>query len=439
MNLALALPLVLSLATLSAMGQISPDPAIMAEINKTKAVDNHTHVPKVVSTGEKDDDFDALPCDPLQPTDPPLMARQENPKFLDAWHKLYGYKFNDRDPAHVRELLAAKQRIAREQGDRYPAWVLDQLGIEYMLANRVVMGRGLVPPRFLWVPFDDALLTPLDNSSLADNPDRKFFYGREATLARRYRTESGLTSLPLAMDEYIEKVVKPTLERQKKAGAVAIKFEAAYLRSLNFAEPLPEESRQIYARYAAGGTPGKSDYLKLQDVLFRAVALYAGQLGLAVHIHTGAGCGGYFDLPGSNPGLLDSILNDETLRKTNFVLIHGGAGPYTKVTSFLLGKPNVYSDFSEQDALISTRALSAVIRDWLEWYPEKVLFGTDLAPGTPEIGWEEIGYSNAITGREALALALTGMMNDGEITRDRALQLARMVMRENALKLYGLK
>jgi hypothetical protein len=31
------------------------------------------------------------------------------------------------------------------------------------------------------------------------------------------------------------------------------------------------------------------------------------------------------------------------------------------------------------------------------------------------------------------------MMNDGEITRDRALELARMVLRENAIKLYGLQ
>jgi len=30
-------------------------------------------------------------------------------------------------------------------------------------------------------------------------------------------------------------------------------------------------------------------------------------------------------------------------------------------------------------------------------------------------------------------------MNDGEITRERALELARMAMRENAVKLYGLK
>jgi hypothetical protein len=29
------------------------------------------------------------------------------------------------------------------------------------------------------------------------------------------------------------------------------------------------------------------------------------------------------------------------------------------------------------------------------------------------------------------------MMNDGEITRPRALEIARMVMRDNALRLYG--
>ena len=31
--------------------------------------------------------------------------------------------------ARVDELLAAKRRIMREQGDNYPAWILDQLNI----------------------------------------------------------------------------------------------------------------------------------------------------------------------------------------------------------------------------------------------------------------------------------------------------------------------
>jgi len=52
--------------------------------------------------------------------------------------------------------------------------------------------------------------------------------------------------------------------------------------------------------------------------------------------------------------------------------------------------------------------------------------------------WEVTGWQSASTGREGLAIALTGMMHDGEITRARALQLARMVLRENAIKLYKL-
>ena len=159
-----------------------------------------------------------------------------------------------------------------------------------------------------------------------------------------------------------------------------------------------------------------------------------------MHIHTGAGCGGYFDIAGSNPELLDSVLDDASLRQTKFVLLHGGSGPYSKQTAFLLGKPNVYTDFSEQDWMLSPRALSVVIRDWLEWYPEKVMFGTDLYPGnTPEYDWDSIGYMIATTGRQALGLALTGMMQDGEISRARAVELAHMVLFDNAANLYGLK
>jgi hypothetical protein len=67
------------------------------------------------------------------------------------------------------------------------------------------------------------------------------------------------------------------------------------------------------------------------------------------------------------------------------------------------------------------------------------MFGTDLWPGSPEIGWEEIGWQTTHSGREALAIALTGMMQDHEITRARADEIARMVLRGNAIKLYGWK
>jgi predicted TIM-barrel fold metal-dependent hydrolase len=429
----------IALGSMPAAAQTTADPDLLSEINKIRAVDNHTHVSKLVAPGEVDDDFDALPCNILEGGPDPTMARLDNPQFLQAWQKLYGYKYSDREPAHMRELITVREKVMRDQGDNFPSWVLDQLGTQYLFANRVAMGRGLTGPRFLWVPFDDALMSPLDGASVSDTPDRKAFYAREAMILKKYMSAANIRTLPDTLDDYIAHVLIPTLEQQKKAGAPAVKFEAAYLRTLSFGTPEAEEAERIYQRYAKGGAPGKIEVLKVQDVLFRVIAREAGRLGLAVHIHTGTGCGTYFDLAGSNPTQLESVLDDVSLRKTTFVLIHGGSGPYTHETSFLLGKPNVYADFSEQDALIPPRALAAVIREWLEWFPEKVLYGTDLAPGPPQLDWDVVGYATNLTARRGLVIALTGMINDGEITRERALEIARMVLRENALKLYGLK
>ena len=126
------------------------------------------------------------------------------------------------------------------------------------------------------------------------------------------------------------------------------------------------------------------------------------------------------------------------MKDTNFVLIHGG-WPFDKQTAALIGKPNVYADFSAQTFLRYSQDLSDTLRHWLEFAPEKVLFATDAFIITPEVSWEDLGWLSARTGREALALALTGMMRDGEITRERASKLARMVLRENAAHLYGMQ
>jgi hypothetical protein len=283
----------------------------------------------------------------------------------------------------------------------------------------VAMGRGLPAPRFRWVPFDDALLTPVASTAVEETPDRKAFYAAEAKILKKYMTEAGASAPPATLEEYVAKVVLPTLESQKKAGAVAVKFEAAYLRTLDFALPREAEARRVYAKYAKAGVPSKEEVLALQDYLFRVMAREAGRLGLAVHLHTGTGCGTYFDVMGANPGNLESVLDDATLRKTTFVLIHGGSGPWTKVAAFLMSKPNVYVDFSEQDAISPPWMLARVIREWLEWYPQKVLYGTDLSPGPPEVDWDVVGYVTNGTARQALAVALTGMVHDGDITRGR--------------------
>ena len=98
-----------------------------------------------------------------------------------------------------------------------------------MFANRVAMGRGLVTPRFRWVSFVDALIFPLSNEAAKrSNPDYRGFYPGEERLLKRYLASAGLEALPTTLDAYLAKVVTATLESQKRDGAVAVKFEAAY-------------------------------------------------------------------------------------------------------------------------------------------------------------------------------------------------------------------
>ncbi|HET9986587.1 MAG TPA: amidohydrolase family protein [Longimicrobiales bacterium] len=422
-----------------ARAQLAPDSALAAAISRIKAVDNHSHVVAVVRPGERPDtEYDALPVDGMEPFALPARMSAENPEFVGAWRELWGYRWTDMSAAHVAEVAAARARVRRERGDDYPAWVLDRLGIETMIGNRIAMGRGLAAPRFRWASYADALLFPVGTESLRSrNNDARAFFANEEKLLRRYLAESGVAALPPTLDEYLGRVVTPTLERQRRGGVLALKFEAAYLRGLDF-EPAPaEEATRIYARYVAGGEPSVAEDKLLSDYIFRQIAREAGRLGLALHFHTGAGAGAYFDLRGSSPANLESAVDDPALRATKFVLVHGG-WPFTKETALLLGKPNVYADFSYQSFMLPPRQLAEVLRTWLELYPEKVLFATDAFEIGGQVGWEEVAWLTTTSARRALALALTGMMRDGEVTRARALEIARLVLHDNAAKLYGL-
>jgi predicted TIM-barrel fold metal-dependent hydrolase len=118
-------------------------------------------------------------------------------------------------------------------------------------------------------------------------------------------------------------------------------------------------------------------------------------------------------------------------------MLHGG-WPFIREIAALLAKPNAHLDFSQQSLMLPPATLAGNLREWLELNPEKVMFATDAYPYSNEMGWEESGWIAARNGREALAIALTAMMRDGEITRPRASELAKMVLRENARALYGL-
>jgi hypothetical protein len=397
------------------------DPKLLEAINPIEAIDHHSHALPAGYLGQDE----ARRSDPLgqTPFAYPVRLRVDNREYVDAWRALYGYPYDDMTDEHAREALRLKLALMDEKGEGYPAWVLDQAGIETQFVCMPGMGPGLAAPRFLWVVQADGLVYP-------------FAEGGVQAMGARISPDG---RAPDMLDGYLEEVVQKRLERWKAAGAVAIKYGIAYQRSLDVDDVPVVKARALYAQAVRDGELSKRDDKALQDFLIRAVSSRAGNLGLVVNIHTGIGADPYFGIGGANPLLLESMFNDGRLRHVKFVMLHGG-WPFEREAGVMLIKPNVYADFSSQTFLRSTRALSAVLEEWLAWYPEKVLFGTDAYPDdTPLANWEEKTWLTTRTARSALARALTGMLEDGQITRSRAIELAGMVLRENVVKLYGLE
>jgi len=430
------LPIALCLFAVSAVAQ-NVDPQLAAYINGIQAIDNHAHVAAPDLADDKG--YDALRCEELPPDQglEPANLRFGVPTQT-TWKALYGVEPATEDEAEKKhdQMIAGSRK---EHGDNYYDWLLQKAGVSTVLANRVFMTPGLKPPHFLWVPYVDALLFPLNNDALKEiNPDRRALFTMEDQVRQRYFQESGVSAPPATLDEYLATVVRPTLERQKKAGAVAVKFEAAYLRSLDFARATHDAAAAVYARSVNGPTPAAADYKLLQDFLFHEVAAEAGKLGLAVHIHTGFGCGQFFNDPGSDPMLLAAAFNDPSLRGTNFVMLHGGT-PFNRHPTSLIVKPNVYVDTSVLELVFSPAELARIMRPWLETMPERVIYGSDSGSFGPGMDWPETNWLATHNFRRALGIVLTDMANDGTITMPRAKEIAEEVLRGNAARLYHLE
>jgi uncharacterized protein len=429
----------LGIAASSAPAQAPVDSALLAYINAIRAIDVHAHPMRPVPAGAPaDTEFDALPLDGIPPFPVPHRLSLDDPIWRSAQDALFHAPGAATDSLYRAALRTAVETTRRQHGEHLPEWTLDAAGIDVMLANRIAMGTGLASPRFRWVPFADPLMYPLDTrGEAARTPDTRSLYPKEAALLRRYLRDLGIAKLPATLDAYTRTVVRPTLDRWRSGGAVGIKLEAAYLRPLDFDDPDPAAARAVYAQYVAGGVPTHAEYKTLEDYLVRAIARDAGSLGLTIQIHTLETFGGYYRSAGAAPHLLEPLVNDSTLRATKFVVVHGG-WPLVGETQALMSKPNVFADISMMDILLSPTQLAGVLRQWVSEWPDKVLFGSDAFDGGPEQGWEQVAWVGTTTARRALAIALTGMLRDGEIDRARAEELARMVMRQNATAAYDL-
>jgi predicted TIM-barrel fold metal-dependent hydrolase len=254
---------------------------------------------------------------------------------------------------------------------------------------------------------------------------------------RGFLKDGGREEPPPDLAGYLRFVVE-TLRRWQADGAVAVKFWDAYLRTLRIADVAESRAAEYYARGRA--TPlSRDDYLALQDFLWRHILLECGRRNLPVHIHSSLGVPPFLRSLESDVRNLEDVLTDPRFFGTSVVLIHGG-GPFYEHAAYLALKPNVWIDISSMSFLYPVPDFAAAIRKFLLFAPSKVLFGTDVSnypgvPGGPDIQHLVLSRST----REAIYLALAGLVEDGIIDEATAIAMGRGILRGNAERLYGWK
>jgi predicted TIM-barrel fold metal-dependent hydrolase len=255
-------------------------------------------------------------------------------------------------------------------------------------------------------------------------------------MLQRYLAQGARKAMPADLAGY-EAFVRQTVQDNQKKGGVAMKFEAAYFRSLYFSDPPREKAEAIYAKYAwSKDVPSDEEYRTFQDYIFRVLVDEAGKRNLSMHFHSAVGVGDYFSLRNSNPLNLENVMHDPRYARVNFVLIHGGY-PYTQEMIWLTAAKNVYTDSSLMGYYLYPSELKNVLKQWISLFPEKIMFASDAFPLYDAIGAEETYWLAVRSARTAVAEALAELVAEGALSEEKALALARLYLHDNAAKLYG--
>ena len=172
-------------ASMSLQGQsrplVAPEAApiyqrLLGQISRIRIFDHHAH-PGFAGDQEVD------PA-PVPEGAVPLRLNPGNPDWTAATRALFG--------------ATSKARLKKSNpGPAYFDAILDRLGIETSIANRISMSADLNPARFKWVFYIDPVLFPFDNSGLAArNADQAAFMPNQTKLVQRFRQQADLASPP---------------------------------------------------------------------------------------------------------------------------------------------------------------------------------------------------------------------------------------------------
>ena len=219
------------------------------------------------------------------------------------------------------------------------------------------------------------------------------------------------------------------VEEYKKRGSVGIKLAHAYGRTLA-SDNVPENiAANIFAKALGGGSLSSGEVKQLQDHIIFFLAGLAGEMDQVFQIHTGVQTT-WGNIPNSDPILLIPLIHAN--KSTRFDLFHAGY-PYSREIGMLAKHaPNVWLNMCWM-YVITMEGSRQSLNEWIDLVPgDRLLgFGSD-------VGWPEFIYGHLVMARSCMADILAQKVERDFLSKEVALDLVQKMLRDNAIKLYGL-
>jgi len=364
------------------------------------------------------------------------------PVFKQYWlrteHTAYAREVKDIIRYYGEETvnLESLQRLSQkthELDDKSTIKFLDSLNIKAMLVNtllqpnevkRFIRGDIKLPERY-------KLLIPLPIFHGAGDVNAPLF-GRGPWSFQGIQSIAGIIDkMVTSLDEFLE-AVREIMNRLKELGAVGIKDQSAYFRSLDFAPVTRAEAERLFNKCLSdpNNSLGWPEAKPLDDFLFHEYMRFARDLKLPVQIHTGHMAGIRNRVDKANATLFTQVL--ELHQEVNFDLFHGN-WPYMGDFLFL-GKnyPNAYLDLCWVNIIDPIYCVDLLERAVVT-VPHKKINGFGGDYGFPEFILPHLSLA-----RRNIARALSSIISDNWISESEAISIAADWLHNNPNELFQL-
>ena len=191
-----------------------------------------------------------------------------------------------------------------------------------------------------------------------------------------------------------------------------------------------DEAERIFP---AAKTGDGEAFKRLYIAVWLATMLQCQELKIPLHIHTGF-TGGLWNGPIANtdPFLLTPILRQPRFLQTRVVLLHAGYPWIQHAGAMAHAFPHVWVDIGWTTPWISLRIVECY-RELIGMAPVSKLMIGSGGHGSPEISWLA-----AKTAKIALGEVLSDSVRLGLMAEKDAERVGRMILYDNAARMYGL-